>query len=262
MNNIAGLRKQDPHGTHYPGIPVRVRAPQLLTLAVLLLASLLAASQNVYLCFESTDTGHVLADFTLRYQTWNTTPIVDLSTAGITVTASGYCYRFEGISADPTVDVYFRATLPNGHYQQIMVPQGGAVQGVAWSSQFMVIPSAYNWYKGDTLPAISLTITRGLSSDPTGASVTFNMQKQGVTSLLKVSGGDAGNPTAITGPYSDGTYGCTLTYQWNSGDLDMADASGAQAAIYNGQFVVVFSGGQKLSLPLAHITVNRNVSAP
>lgn len=103
------------------------------------------------------------------------------------------------------------------------------------------VPSIVTLASGDTLPNVQVTIA-GLSSDPSGAAVTFNLWS--VSTGAKVLDNVSATISDIDAQ-SDGTWTATLQHQWL-----VAETSNL-SGFYYGRFNITFSGGGVMTVPPA-----------
>lgn len=211
------------------------------------------------LCFDASDTGLAKADFTLAYYYWDSAGAVAVATSGITVAHDADqpagCYIFSGLSDADNLNFHFVATVTaNGHYAETRFPMGGAAQGIAWTDTVIVPSSTTEYYKDATRPAYTLEVKPSLSQTPAGATVAFEMKRQGA-STARVLTGTASAPTEVVDDGgSPAKYGCKLTFTWAAGDLDMDDCT-QTTCIYNVRFIITYAPGEVHPLPVQKISV-------
>ena len=93
----------------------------------------------------------------------------------------------------------------------------------------------------DTLPALSIIVgdgSNGFTSDPTGATVVFNMRKV-KDDIAKITNGSGSIGSISTN--TDGTYKATISYAWQGVDTDTLEE-------YWGEFKVTI-GSDIISIP-------------
>lgn len=154
-----------------------------------------------------------------------------------------------------------------GHYLITGMPDAPAGSGIGYSllGSFSGTPFSYTWPRstitpqstsavvsyripatitlasGDTLPAVEVSVA-GLTSDPTGATVTFNLWSVSTGTLIL-------DDVAATIPdidaQSDGTWTASLRHSWSS--VETSTLSGD----YYGRFVISFAAGGSMTIPPA-----------
>lgn len=102
------------------------------------------------------------------------------------------------------------------------------------------VPSTITLAAGDTLPVVESSVS-GLTSDPSGASVVFD--------LWHISGTQVLDSVPATIPdidaQVDGTWRATFRHAWLTSETD--DLSGQ----YYGRFTITFAGGGVMTIPPA-----------
>lgn len=102
------------------------------------------------------------------------------------------------------------------------------------------IPSTVVLAAGDTLPVVEATVA-GLTSDPTAATVTFDLWAVSGTKILNAVAATVSNVNAQT----NGTWTATLQHAWTA--LETSALSGS----YYGRFNVTFAAGGTMTIPPA-----------
>jgi hypothetical protein len=102
------------------------------------------------------------------------------------------------------------------------------------------VPSIVVIAAGDTLPTADVTVS-GLSSDPTAATVTFNLWAINGTLILDDVAAVLVDATA----QANGTWRATFRHNWTA--LETSSLSGN----YYGRFTVTFAAGGVMTIPPA-----------
>lgn len=106
------------------------------------------------------------------------------------------------------------------------------------------IPAITILAAGDTLPAVDVTVS-GLSSDPTGATITFNLWAINGTLILDDVPATLVDSTAQVG----GTWRATFRHNWT--ELETSGLATTKTENYYGRFTVTFAAGGVMTIPPA-----------
>lgn len=193
-------------------------------------------------------TGLVKADFNLTLHEC-AEPVNDIGdclsipTTAITVTeaADGHYFIFnlpDAVAGSGTGYVLFGTA--DGVPFQYVWPRGTITPQTTDANVSYSIPATAVLAAGDTLPTVSVIVS-GLSSDPTGATITFNLWSINGTLTLDDVAAVLVDATA----QANGTWRATFRHNWTA--LETSNLSGN----YYGRFTVTFAAGGVMTIPPA-----------
>jgi hypothetical protein len=216
----------------------------------LLLAAAPAAAERVR--WYAGEAGLVIGDLgELTLADTSTSPPTPLSTAAVTLTAwgtSGLWYELAGLPD---------AAAGSGDSYALSFERLGAVYAAEWplvaqslqpqavSHQVGFVPTAarLELAAGDLLPFAEATVV-GLTSDPTGAAVTFTLLDSTGTAAIDAAAAELADATSYVGHDGATRWRALLRYRWATGDTD-------DAGDYTYSFRITFPGSppRPLTIP-------------
>jgi hypothetical protein len=124
-----------------------------------------------------------------------------------------------------------------------LVAQTVQPQAVSHQTGFVPTASQLELAAGDLLPFAEATVV-GLTSDPTGATVTFTMRGSSGTAVIDAVAAELADATPYVGHDGETRWRALLRYRWASGDTDVADD-------YQYSFRITFPGSppRPLTIP-------------
>lgn len=214
-----------------------------MLVVALLAASPVAAEESDLFQLPAAETGAVKGDFTAQlYLNSISNPVAD---PGITLMEDAGWYQWANL---PDVE----AGLTDQYYLTFTHTATGLWGSYVWPSKTRTPQAVVNRVAveiarnpleivaGTTLPSAEVTVY-GLSSDPTGAAVVFDLVDDDGVVVID----DAAASVVDSDMASDGTWSATLRHDWTGGETTALHGS------YYARFWITFAGGGVMAQPTA-----------
>lgn len=166
-----------------------------------------------------------------------------IATTGVTVTEAAAGHYFilnlpDAVAGSGTGYVLFGTA--DGVPFQYVWPRGTITPQSTSAVVSYSVPATAVLAAGDTLPTVNVTVS-GLSSDPTAATVTFNLWAINGTLVLNNVPAVLVDATA----QANGTWRATFRHNWTSAETSNLSGN------YYGRFTVTFAAGGVMTIPPA-----------